>query len=104
MIVLLVYVAALIIVVLKRGMKSILWLIMLFILISTLLNLAAITVRQTFLTQCSHTNQQQNVYWLWDFLANLFLGTAVTFFSFAAWLLAYKYWEVSWTVPLQLKD
>jgi len=84
-------------------MKSILWLIMIFVLVSNLFSLVAIGLREKFRRECHNTNQQQNVFWLWDFLTCLFEGISLTFTNFAFWLLVYKYWEVSWTVPLQLE-
>ena len=100
----LVYLASFIYIILKKGMKSILYPIMIFIMLSSLMTVTATTLKQIFLHACSQTTRQGDVLWVWDFGANLFLALSIAFFTVAIFLMAYKYWEVSWIVPLQLKD
>ena len=84
----------------KKSRRDILWLIVLLLMLSNFF-FVSYTVARIFINTACIKNEKKSAAML---IANCLSFTlALQFFNTSYWLLYYKYWEVSWTVPLQMQ-
>jgi len=84
----------------KRSSRDILWVIVLLLLISNIGFVTYTTVGNYINAACIDNHAKSDGLLIANCLA---FGIAILFFNLGYWLLYYKYWEVSWTVPLQIR-